>query len=83
MNLLAAFALFLPSPQIDEEALAELLMIFDQHGAHIRRNLEYSHIATSNHYMCDVAGLLWLGIMLPELQDSACVARVWSARTAE
>src|ERR1043165_2910283 len=71
MNLLAACSLFLPSPNIDEDALAELLMIFDQHGAHIRRNLEYSHIATSNHYMCDVAGLLWLGVMLPELQDAA------------
>ncbi len=73
MNLLAAFALFISSPRVDEDALAELLMMFDQHGAHIRRNLEYSHIATSNHYMCDVAGLLWLGIMLPELQD----ARAW------
>lgn len=73
MNLLAAFALFLRSTQVDEDALAEMLMIFDQHGAHIRRNLEYSHIATSNHYMCDVAGLLWMGIMLPELQD----ARAW------
>src|SRR6185503_4267625 len=72
-NLLAAFALFRSSPQLDEDALAELLMMFDQHGAHIQRNLEYSHIATSNHYMCDVAGLLWLGIVLPELQD----ARAW------
>ena len=71
MNLLAAFLLFLPSLHVDEDALAELLMIFDQHGAHIRRNLEYSHIATSNHYMCDVAGLLWLGVMLPELQDAS------------
>ena len=73
MNLLAAFALFVSSPGVDEDALGELLMMFDQHGAHIRRNLEYSHIATSNHYMCDVAGLLWLGIMLPELKD----ARAW------
>ncbi|HEX5704190.1 MAG TPA: alginate lyase family protein [Pyrinomonadaceae bacterium] len=73
MNLLAAFALFLPSTLVDEDALAEMLMIFDQHGAHIRRNLEYSHIATSNHYMCDVAGLLWMGIMLPELR----AARAW------
>jgi len=71
MNLLGAFFLFLPSPHLDEDAFAELLMIFDQHGAHIRRNLEYSHIATSNHYMCDVAGLLWLGILLPELQDAS------------
>lgn len=71
MNLLAAFFLFLSSSHVDEDAIAELLMIFDQHGSHIRRNLEYSHITTSNHYMCDVAGLLWLGVMLPELQDAS------------
>lgn len=71
MNLLAASSLFLHSTTIDEDALAELLTMFDQHGRHIRRNLEFSHIATSNHYMCDVAGLLWLGIMLPELKDAS------------
>jgi hypothetical protein len=71
MNLLGPFFLFLSAARLDEDALVELLMIFDQHGAHIRRNLEYSHISTSNHYMCDVAGLLWLGVMLPELQDAA------------
>src|SRR2546423_11043827 len=71
MNLLAAFALFLRSPQLDEFALKEQLRMFDQHGAHIRRNLEFSHIATSNHYLCDVAGLLWLGVMLPELAPAS------------
>lgn len=68
MNLLAAFELFLRAPQMDETELAELLKMFDQHGAHIRRNLEYSHIATSNHYLADVVGLLWLGMSLPELE---------------
>jgi hypothetical protein len=71
INLLAAFHLFLSSPRMTDDRLAELLMIFDQHGAHIRRNLEYSHLATSNHYLCDVAGLLWLGIILPELREAA------------
>ena len=67
MNLLAAFTLFRRSSQMNEVALKDLLKIFDQHGAHIQRNLEFSHIATSNHYLADVAGLLWIGVMLPEL----------------
>jgi hypothetical protein len=73
MNLLAAFELFLRAPQMHETELAELLRMLDQHGAHIRRNLEYSHIATSNHYLADVTGLLWLGLLLPELES----AREW------
>jgi Heparinase II/III N-terminus/Heparinase II/III-like protein len=73
INLLGAFSLFLRSPRMTEEMLMQLLTMLDQHGAHIRRNLEFSHIATSNHYLCDVAGLLWLGTMLPELE----AARDW------
>ena len=71
MNLLAAFELFLLAPQMDETRLADLLKMFEQHGAHIRRNLEFSHIATSNHYLADVSGLLWLGVMLPELEAAS------------
>ena len=68
MNLLAAFSLFLRAPQMDELTLKELLRIIDSHGAHIKRNLEFSNIATSNHYLADITGLLWIGVMLPELQ---------------
>jgi hypothetical protein len=71
INLLAAFELFLRAPQMNETELTDLLRLFDQHGAHIRRNLEFSHIATSNHYLADVTGLLWLGLMLPELAAAA------------
>jgi uncharacterized heparinase superfamily protein len=68
MNLLATLTLFLRAPQMDELMLKELLRIIDSHGAHIKRNLEFSNIATSNHYLADVTGLLWIGVMLPELQ---------------
>lgn len=71
VNLLAAFRLFRHSPLLDEERLALLLSLFDAHGRHVRRNLEYSYIATSNHYLSDVAGLLWLGLLLPELSAAA------------
>jgi hypothetical protein len=67
INLLAAFSLFRGSRDMSEKRLLMLLTMFDQHGAHIRRNLEFSHLSTSNNYLSDVAGLLWLGIMLPEL----------------
>jgi len=71
MNLLATFTLIKRSPELNEETLALLLQMFDQHGAHIRRNLEFSYISTSNHYLSDVTGLLWLGIMLPELEAAS------------
>ncbi len=67
MNLLAAFELFRSSPALDENRLMQILAIFEAHGSHIRRNFEFSYIATSNHYLSDVVGLMWLGIMLPEL----------------
>ena len=73
INLLGAFHIFRHSEQFDEQKLARLLAMFDQHGNFIRQNLEFSHIATSNHYLSDVVGLVWLGIMLPELKS----ARDW------
>jgi len=75
INLLAVFELVRRSPQLNEETLLPLLQMLDQHGAHIRRNLEFSYISTSNHYLSDVVGLLWLGIMLPELE----AAEEWRA----
>src|SRR5947209_5037989 len=47
MNLLATFELVRRSVAMNEETLLSLLQMFDQHGAHIRRNLEFSYIATS------------------------------------
>jgi hypothetical protein len=70
MNLLAAFHIFRHSAQFDVGSLQRLLRLFQQHGNYIQRNLEFSYIATSNHYLSDVAGLLWLGRLLPEFRDS-------------
>jgi hypothetical protein len=67
-NLIAAFQLF--RQQLDPETVTFLLRLLQQHGNYIRRNLEFSYIATSNHYLSDVAGLLWLGLMLPEFRDA-------------
>ncbi len=71
INLLGAFAIFRYAPGLDAGTLAQLLRLFDQQGRFIREHLEFSYVATSNHYLSDVVGLLWLGIMLPELEDAA------------
>lgn len=70
MNLLAAFEVFRHSPQLDSEFLQFFLRLLQQHANYIRRHLEFSYIATSNHYLSDVVGLLWLGLLLPELRDA-------------
>jgi heparinase II/III-like protein len=69
MNLLAAFEIFRHSAHLQAAMLQSLLLLLQQHGRHIERNLEFSYISTSNHYLSDMVGLLWLGIMLPELED--------------
>src|ERR671939_1192629 len=71
INLLACFQLLRRSPALDGRRLASMLALFDAHGQHVRRNLEFSYIATGNHYLSDVTGLLWLGLMLPELREAA------------
>jgi hypothetical protein len=70
MNLLAAFQLFRGATSLTEERLAMMLVMFEQHGHYIRSHLEFSYIATSNHYLSDVVGLLWLGVCLPELEQA-------------
>src|ERR1700752_1380897 len=70
MNLLAAFEVFRHLPNLNAASLQSLLRLLPQHARYIQRNLEFSYIATSNHYLSDVVGLTWLGLMLPELRDA-------------
>lgn len=77
VNLLATFWLLRDSTALTEQRLSTLLTTFEQHAEHIKRNLEFSHLGTSNHYISDLAGLLWLGITLPEL-SAAGNCRDWA-----
>ncbi len=67
INLLATFEIFRRSSSLDVVSLRSFLQLLQQHANYIQRNLEFSYIATSNHYLSDVVGLTWLGLMLPEL----------------
>ena len=70
MNLLAVFESARTSSYLDQQTLDLFLKLFHQHGTYIMNNLEFSYISTSNHYLSDLAGLVWLGIMLPEFRDA-------------
>lgn len=70
MNLVAAFHVFRHSPQFDHDSLELLLRLFQAHGDYICDHLEFSHLATSNHYLSDLAGMTWLGYFLLEYRDS-------------
>lgn len=69
INVLAAFESIRQTSTLAADALLFVLHLLQQHGRYIENNLEFSYIATSNHYLSDVAGLLWLGAMLPELRE--------------
>lgn len=77
MNLLAAFTVCRHAESFTVDRLLRWLQLLEQHGAHIKRNLEFTHLGTSNHYLTNVVGLLWLGITLPEL-SAAEEWRNWS-----
>ena len=70
VNLIAAFELFLASPQMSDEAIALMLKLMLAHGRFIRANLEYSHRTPSNHYLSDLIGLFGIGMTLPDLGES-------------
>ncbi|MDD5542173.1 MAG: alginate lyase family protein [Acidobacteriia bacterium] len=71
MNLMAAFHFVRQSTALNPQRLAALLGLFEEHGTYIRKHLEFSFIATGNHYLSDIVGLLWISLYLPELQAAA------------
>ena len=71
INLLTVFQNIRASQSFDAEALQLFLKLFHQHGTFIENNLEFSYLATSNHYLSDVVGLFWLGVLLPEFESAS------------
>jgi hypothetical protein len=58
------------------EALTdEFLLAFNKsllaHGRHILGNLERSGDVTNNHYLADLVGLVYLGLMCPQFREAA------------
>jgi len=55
--------------KLNKEFLEKFLGSLVEHGKFVYRNLEYAPIR-SNHYLSDIVGLVYLGIMFPEFKES-------------
>jgi hypothetical protein len=76
VNWLWAYQLVSDAPQVTDAFLTRLLASLLYHGRHIARNIErYEGGVTTNHTLADYVGLLYLGLMLPELTEASAWAR--------
>jgi len=68
-NWVLGFSYFKESNLVNEKFLHEFIKNLYIHGKHILGNLEYGTL-TSNHYISDIAGLSYLGIVFKDFGGS-------------
>jgi hypothetical protein len=64
------FYFFRQSPVIPDVFWWEYLKQLYLHARHIRQNMEWFPVRT-NHYLCNLAALLYLGLFFPEFQEAS------------
>lgn len=69
-NWLLAYGFLRASPSVDLTFSLRLFKSLLQHGRHIRANLE-NGFPRNNHYIADLAGLLYLGLLMPEFKEAS------------
>lgn len=69
-NWALGFYFFKSSARLTDEFIAKFIKSLSYHGRHIYSNLERYGSLTSNHYLADIAGLIYLGILFPELKEA-------------
>lgn len=70
VNWLWAYAFFQDAPALTPDFQFSFFKSLLAHGRHIMANLEWSETLTGNHYLSDIVGLVYLGILLPEFKEA-------------
>lgn len=70
VNWIWGYYFFKDSKSITNEFLIKFLKSILIHGRHIIKNLEWDERVTSNHYISDLVGLVFIGLIFPEFKES-------------
>ncbi len=71
VNWLWSWALLEGQPELDEQFKIIFISSLHQHGQHIECNLEYIKRGYhGNHYLANLAGLIYIGALLPGFEES-------------
>jgi hypothetical protein len=73
VNWLWGYHLFRDSPSLTDEFKLNFYKSLLVHGRHIFGNLEDGWLFNGNHYLSDLVGLVYLGLLCPEFRE----ARRW------
>lgn len=71
VNWLWGYAFFKDSPSLTDDFLVAFYKSLLVHGRHIYKNLENQEGFTNNHYLADLVGLIYLGILCPEFKEAS------------
>lgn len=71
-NFILGFGFFKKAKLLNNEYIHKMIESLHQHGSFIMKNLEVTGNSrfTTNHYLSDVAGLIYLGALVPELKSA-------------
>jgi len=70
VNWIWGFYFFKDSPSLSEDFLLKFFKSILDHGRHIMNNLENKISIPGNHYLSNLVGLVYLGILFPEFKES-------------
>lgn len=70
-NILVAYDVFVSrGASFDVDFLGELSALILAHGKHIASHLEWHNLHRANHYLSDIAGLLFVAAYLPRSEET-------------
>ena len=80
-NWIIGYYFFKNCPKIDEEFWIKFKKILYLHGKHIFNNLEKAYQYSGNHYLSNLAGLIWLGLYFKNFkydkEDAKNNPKIW------